>query len=403
MTGDLTITSTDDSATEDPNLKLFRNSSSPATSDNIGTIQFQAKNSADETITFVEMQSQIGDVTDGIEDGNLFLQVRNNGSLLSFLHFSGVAKRVNIGSDIDLYLQEDSNLVFEGATSNSNETTLTVTDPSQDNTITLPDATGTVLLKDANDDVTIESTDDGSGADPTLVLYRNSASPAAFDSLGKIEFKGKNSSGADHTYFYMQAQASDETAGTEDGVLYFYHTIGGNENRLIAGMGYSAFTAYGQLKINASATYSNPSLVFEGATDNSFETTVRVVDPTADNIITLPDATGTVALQEQAYQAINAQTGTTYATVLADGGKLVTLSNASAITLTIPPNSSVAYPVGTKLDFIQIGAGQVTVAGGAGVTVNSTPTLKFRAQHSGASCIKIATDTWQLVGDLAAS
>ena len=104
-----------------------------------------------------------------------------------------------------------------------------------------------------------------------------------------------------------------------------------------------------------------------------------------------------------AVQSINAQTGTTYTTVLADGGKLVTLSNGSAITLTIPPNSSVAYPVGTKIDFIQIGAGQVTVAGGAGVTVNSTPTLKFRAQHSGASCIKIATDTWQLVGDLAES
>jgi hypothetical protein len=79
------------------------------------------------------------------------------------------------------------------------------------------------------------------------------------------------------------------------------------------------------------------------------------------------------------------------------------LNNASAITLTIPPNSSVAYAAGTRIDFIQIGAGQVTVAGGTGVTVNSTPTLKFRAQHSAASCIKIGTDTWQLVGDLAES
>ena len=102
-----------------------------------------------------------------------------------------------------------------------------------------------------------------------------------------------------------------------------------------------------------------------------------------------------------AAQTINAQTGTTYTTVLSDAGKLVTLNNASAITLTIPPNSSVAYATGTRIDFIQIGAGQVTVAGGTGVTVNSTPTLKFRAQHSAASCIKIATDTWQLVGDLA--
>jgi hypothetical protein len=101
--------------------------------------------------------------------------------------------------------------------------------------------------------------------------------------------------------------------------------------------------------------------------------------------------------------AINAQTGTTYTTVLTDASKLVTLNNASAITLTIPPNSSVAYPVGTKIDLLQIGAGQVTVAGGSGVTVNSTPTLKLRAQYSGATCIQYAADTWILAGDLAAS
>jgi hypothetical protein len=101
--------------------------------------------------------------------------------------------------------------------------------------------------------------------------------------------------------------------------------------------------------------------------------------------------------------AINAQTGTTYTTVLADQSKLVTLTNASAITVTIPANSSVAYPVGTKIDFAQLGAGQVTFAGAGGVTVNSTPTLKLRDQYSGASCIKTATDTWLLVGDLATS
>src|SRR6056300_604937 len=111
------------------------------------------------------------------------------------------------------------------------------------------------------------------------------------------------------------------------------------------------------------------------------------------------DITGNVIAQS----AINAQTGTTYTTVIGDASKLVTLSNASAITLTIPANSSVAYPVGTKIDFAQVGAGQVTVAGAGGVTVNSTPTLKLRAQYSAATCIKTATDTWLLVGDLEAA
>jgi len=109
--------------------------------------------------------------------------------------------------------------------------------------------------------------------------------------------------------------------------------------------------------------------------------------------------TGTVVAQS----TLNAQTGTSYTTVLADASKLITLNNGSAIHLQYQANSSVAYPVGTKIDLAQIGAGQVTVAGAGGVTVNSTPTLKFRAQYSAATCIKTATDTWLLVGDLADS
>lgn len=111
------------------------------------------------------------------------------------------------------------------------------------------------------------------------------------------------------------------------------------------------------------------------------------------------DITGSVIAQS----SINTQTGTTYTFVLADASKLVTLNNAAAITLTIPTNSSVAFPVGTKIDLAQLGAGQVTVAGAGGVTVNSTPTLKLRAQYSAATCIKTATDTWLLVGDLEAA
>jgi hypothetical protein len=101
---------------------------------------------------------------------------------------------------------------------------------------------------------------------------------------------------------------------------------------------------------------------------------------------------------------INAQTGTTYTTVLADNGKLVTQTNASAITTTIPPNSSVAYPVGAQLNFVQFGAGQVTFAQGAGVTIVSTGATasapKLRAQYSTATAIQTATDTWLVVGDI---
>ena len=101
--------------------------------------------------------------------------------------------------------------------------------------------------------------------------------------------------------------------------------------------------------------------------------------------------------------ALNAQTGTSYTTVLGDDGKLITLDNAAAITLTIPPNGTVAYGIGTQLNLMQLGAGQVTITAGAGVTLRSAGTkVKTNGQYSVATCVKIATDTWVVVGNLSA-
>jgi hypothetical protein len=101
--------------------------------------------------------------------------------------------------------------------------------------------------------------------------------------------------------------------------------------------------------------------------------------------------------------AINAQTGTTYTTVLTDDGKLITCSNASAIALTIPPNSSVAYGIGTQINIAQLGAGQVTITAGAGVTLNSAGSkLKTDAQYAVATCVKTDTNTWFVVGNVKA-
>jgi hypothetical protein len=98
----------------------------------------------------------------------------------------------------------------------------------------------------------------------------------------------------------------------------------------------------------------------------------------------------------------NAQSGTTYTLVLGDAGKIVEVGNASAITLTVPTNAGVAYPVGTQITILQTGAGQITVTGPAGGTLNATPGTKLRAQWSSATLLKRATDTWVLIGDLTA-
>jgi hypothetical protein len=101
--------------------------------------------------------------------------------------------------------------------------------------------------------------------------------------------------------------------------------------------------------------------------------------------------------------AINAQTGTTYDVVLSDDGKLLTCDNAASIALTIVPNSSVAFGIGTQINIMQLGAGTVTITAGAGVTLRSAGSkLKTDAQYAVATCLKIASDTWVVVGNLKA-
>lgn len=112
-------------------------------------------------------------------------------------------------------------------------------------------------------------------------------------------------------------------------------------------------------------------------------------------------ATGATGPSGDPTLTINAQTAS-YTLVLSDASKLVEVSNASANTVTIPLNSSVAFATGTQINVLQTGAGQTTIAGTSGVTVNGTPGLKLRAQWSACTLIKRATDTWVVVGDLSA-
>ena len=97
----------------------------------------------------------------------------------------------------------------------------------------------------------------------------------------------------------------------------------------------------------------------------------------------------------------NSQTGTTYTFVIGDKDKLVQASNASAITVTVPPS---VFSANDQISIAQTGAGQVTFAAGAGVTITSTGASaaapKLRAQYSAASVICTASNTFLIIGDL---
>ena len=109
---------------------------------------------------------------------------------------------------------------------------------------------------------------------------------------------------------------------------------------------------------------------------------------------------GTVTLRLKL--EFDAETGTTYTLLAANLNQLVTLNNASAITLTVPPS---VFSAGDVINIAQIGAGQVTLAQGAGVTINSTGATatapKLRARYSAASIICTASNTFLVVGDIA--
>lgn len=101
---------------------------------------------------------------------------------------------------------------------------------------------------------------------------------------------------------------------------------------------------------------------------------------------------------------VNAQTGTTYTSVLSDSYQvLVTMNNASANAFKIPTNASVAHPIGTVITVLNIGAGTCTISA---VTSGTTTVLSAGAtaaaptlgQYKSAACIKTGTDTWYVVG-----
>lgn len=99
----------------------------------------------------------------------------------------------------------------------------------------------------------------------------------------------------------------------------------------------------------------------------------------------------TIAINEQA---------ASYTLALNDAGKLVRMNAATANSLTVPPNSSAAFAVGSQIVVRQVGAGKTTVVAGSGVTITTAETLVLRKRHSTVTLIKVGTDQWDLTGDV---
>ena len=286
------------------------------------------------------------------------------------LTVQGTTTTVN-SSTIDV----QNSLRFEGATSDAHETILTVEDPTADRTVTIPNATTTLIGTDTtqtltnktlttpviaslkpngsttltmpvatdtligkattdtltnktlssptfsgtasgslaiantstDDSLLITTTEDSSTAGPVIALKRNSSSPADSDYMGQIKFKGENDADQEITYAKITGKILDASDGTEDGMLEYAFMKAGSQN--ISGR----FRSDQFQLLNGTSLYvgAGGQLSFEGATSNSFETTIAVTDPTADRTITLPDESGTVVTKSSNTGAIVIPVGTT--------------------------------------------------------------------------------------------
>ena len=163
----------------------------------------------------------------------------------------------------------------------------------------------------------------------------------------------------------------------------------------VANLGFSGSTS-GTTTVQATAVAGTTTLTLPAATDT-------LVGKATTDTLTNKTLTSPIITTPTMRLSVNAQTGTTYTLVAADASyKLVTASNAAAITVTVP---SSVFTAGDVINLQQIGAGQVTFAQGAGVTITSTGATstapKLRAQYSACSVICTASNTFTIVGDIA--
>ena len=161
-------------------------------------------------------------------------------------------------------------------------------------------------------DFTLISTDAGATAGPSIILNRDSASPAVNDLLGIITFQGEDSASNATTYGQITGIITDPTSGSEDGLLRF-QALGGGSLFTAYQIGYGGNFFYRDLHL-----MQNTNIYFEGSTDDNFETYLTVTDPTADRTITLPDATGTVLINS-GQQTLNGTLTTTGGITFSDG------------------------------------------------------------------------------------
>lgn len=301
---------------------------------------------------------EIGDVTTGAPGSAA--QVANSGSSGAAV-LDIVIPRGDPGLDGED--GEDADIAAaEAATSAANTAAASATSAATSATTAATSATNAAAAANAAAtaaDTAADGADTAAGSATTAAASANTAATSATNAAGAANTAASTANTA--------ATAADDAADAATAAASAANT---------------AATTAGDAADDATAAASAANTAATSATSAAASATSAAADAVAAATVT-----------------VNAQVGTTYTLVLSDVAKLVTLDNAAAITLTIPPNSSVAWPVGKSVILQQIGAGQVTVLEGSGVTLR-TKGPKLNGQYAAATLLKTATNVWTLIGDV---
>ena len=294
-------------------------------------------------------------------------------SLGGTITFSGTTNEVTVGESsgtITVGLPDDvtiaGDLTVNGDTTTVNTATLSVEDP---------------LIKLANGNNSSDSLDVG-----FYGLYDTSGSQDLFAGL----FRDANDSGKFKLFKDLQAEPT--TTVNTSGTGYAVATLVANIEGSVTG---------GNIVIADAGTIGSASDTDAIAIASNGVVTFSQVPVLPNDTIETADIQDNAVTPAKIAGAVNAQTGTTYTLVLTDAFKTVTSSNGSAQTVTIPLNSSVAFATGDRIDIVMLGSGTTSVTGASGVTLNGVNggTGAISAQFAAVSCLKIATDTWILMGN----
>ena len=218
----------------------------------------------------------------------------------------------------------------------------------------------------------------------------NAAITGATKTKITYDAKGLVTAGADATTADI-ADSTDKRYVTDAQLTVIGNTSGTNTGDNATNSQYSGLAASKEDVANKSTSVT---------TDQASNTKYPSVKAVYDWAVGLFATIANLALKTDKLVVTNRQTAS-YTLVLSDADKLVEMNVGSANNLTVPLNSSVAFPIGTQILLAQYGAGQTTVVGTSGVTIRSNGgKLKLNVQYSGATLIKIGTDEWYLLGDI---